>query len=124
MAKLCCAEQWSYVTYHGEKSQVARAKAIKDFGDVNKNIRVLIGSLKAGGIGLNLTMAQRVIVLDPWFNSCCEQQAFGRVFRFGQKHETRMTRFVVRGTVDEDIIKMQATKEELIGQVMDGSEKR
>lgn len=83
-------------------------------------MRILIASLKAGGIGLNLTMASRVIILDPWWNDCVEQQAFGRVYRFGQTQETAMTRFVVSGTVDQSMIEMQIRKRKAIDMVMEG----
>jgi SNF2 family DNA or RNA helicase len=124
LAIMCQVEGWTFTTYHGKKSHEQRSNAIKEFRDPNKDTRILIGSLKAGGVGLNLTMAQRVIVVDPWWNSAVEQQAFGRVFRFGQEEETRMTRFVVRGTVDENMIRMQERKNAMIEGVMDGKKPR
>lgn len=69
-------------------------------------------------------MAQKVISIDPWWNSAVEQQAFGRVLRFGQKSETAMTRFVVENTVDQRIVEMQERKMEQIGRVMDGRRKK
>ena len=118
----------------------ARAASVKIF-EQKPEIRVLLASLKCGGgkfppyspilvlrltvsVGLNLTMAQKVISIDPWWNSAVEQQAFGRVFRFGQKFETAMTRFVVENTVDERIVEMQEKKKEQIERVMDGKRKK
>ena len=74
-------------------------------------------------VGLNLTMASRVIVIDPWWNSASEQQAFCRVFRIGQKETTFMTRFCVKNTIDEELIRMQGRKQEEINGIMenDGS---
>ena len=69
-------------------------------------------------------MAQKVISIDPWWNSAVEQQAIGRVFRFGQKSETAMTRFVVENTVDQRIMEMQERKEKQIERVMDGKRKK
>lgn len=69
-------------------------------------------------------MAQKVISIDPWWNYAVEQQAFGRVFRLGQKSETAMTRFVVENTVDQRIVEMQERKKEKIGRVMDGKRKK
>jgi SNF2 family DNA or RNA helicase len=69
-------------------------------------------------------MAQKVISIDPWWNSAVEQQAFGRVLRFGQERETAMTRFVVEDTIDQRIIDMQERKKEQITRVMDGMRKR
>lgn len=51
-----------------------RQKAIDDFGDPTKGKRIMLASLKCGGLGLNLTMASRVLTLDPWWNSAVEQQ--------------------------------------------------
>jgi SNF2 family DNA or RNA helicase len=123
LSKICQVERWPYNTYHGGKSHEAREKAIDEFGD-RDDIRVMIASLKCGGIGLNLTMAQKVIVVDPWWNSSVEQQAFCRIFRIGQAQETSMTRFVVEKTVDENMVKMQDRKQHEIDQVMDSGKRR
>jgi SNF2 family DNA or RNA helicase len=69
-------------------------------------------------VGLNLTMASRVIVLDPWWNEAAEQQAFCRVYRFGQKSTTHLTRLCVKNTVDERLIEMQEKKQKEIDEVM------
>jgi len=63
-------------------------------------------------------MASRVVILDPWWNSAAEQQAFCRVFRFGQTETTCLTRFCVKNTVDERLIQMQERKEKEIDSVM------
>lgn len=68
---------------------------------------------------MNLTMASRVIVVDPWWNNASEQQAFCRVFRIGQKETTFMTRFCVKDTVDKRLIEMQEYKKEEIDSVME-----
>jgi SNF2 family DNA or RNA helicase len=117
LSKVCQAERWVHTTYHGGRSQEARKQAIKHF-QLNPEIRVLLASLKAGGIGLNLTMAQKVIVVDPWWNNAVEQQAFCRVFRIGQDQETSLTRFAVENTVDQNMIEMQQRKQAEIDQVM------
>ncbi len=69
-------------------------------------------------------MAQKVISIDPWWNEAVEQQAFGRVFRIGQKSETAMTRFVVENSVDQRIVEMQERKREQIERVVDGKRKK
>lgn len=63
-------------------------------------------------------MASKVIIIDPWWNSAAEQQAFCRVFRIGQKQETFMVRLCVKDTVDVKIIGIQARKDWEIKQVM------
>jgi SNF2 family DNA or RNA helicase len=74
-------------------------------------------------VGLNLTMASRVIIIDPWWNSAAEQQAFCRVFRFGQRETTYLTKFCVKNTVDERLIEMQVRKQKEIDEVMDDKNK-
>lgn len=70
-------------------------------------------------VGLNLTMASRVIVIDPWWNESVEQQAFCRVYRFGQNEKTFLTKLCVKGTVDERLIAMQERKQQEINSVME-----
>jgi SNF2 family DNA or RNA helicase len=70
-------------------------------------------------VGLNLTMASRVIMMDPWWNSASEQQAFCRVFRIGQNNETYMSRLCVRNSVDAHLIAMQERKQKEINGVME-----
>ena len=105
-------------------SHDSREKAINDFADPTKNRRILLASLKCGGLGLNLTMASRVITLDPWWNYSVEQQAFCRVFRIGQQKETRMLRLVVKNTIDEAIVALQEAKQIQIDAVMDDSKRK
>jgi len=70
-------------------------------------------------VGLNLTMASKVIMIDPWWNSASEQQAFCRVFRIGQLEETFMSRLCVKNTVDEHLIGMQDRKDKEIAAIME-----
>lgn len=69
-------------------------------------------------VGLNLTMASKVIFIDPWWNSGAEQQAFCRVFRIGQKEKTFMSRLCVQNTIDNRIIEIQERKEKELERVM------
>ena len=69
-------------------------------------------SLKAGGYGLNLTAAEHVALIDPWWNPAVEAQAIDRAHRIGQAHPVTAYRFVTRGTVEEKILKLQAGKRE------------
>ncbi|KAF2273008.1 uncharacterized protein EI97DRAFT_425181 [Westerdykella ornata] len=118
LARMCREEGWLAEQYHGKLSFPARDKAIARFAD-DPEVRVLLASLRCGGLGLNLTMASRVIMVDPWWNSAAEQQAFCRVFRIGQANPTFMTRFCVRNTVDERIISMQERKQAEIDEIME-----
>lgn len=101
----------------------SRDKAIKKFAN-NAEAKVLLASLRCGGLGLNLTMASKVIIIDPWWNQASEQQAFCRVFRIGQQDETLMSRMCVKGTVDERLLAMQKRKQDEIDEVMEDHGKR
>jgi SNF2 family DNA or RNA helicase len=96
----------------------ARDKAIQEFRNA-KGACVLIASIRCGGVGLNLTMAQRVIIVDPWWNWAVEEQAYCRVYRIGQTEKTSLTRIYVRDTVDGKMFKMQKNKSAKIDAIMD-----
>jgi superfamily II DNA or RNA helicase len=81
--------------------------------------RVFLISLKAGGYGLNLTAADHVILLDPWWNPAVEAQAIDRAHRFGQQKVVNAYRLALRGTVEERILALQAQKRGLIEATLD-----
>ena len=87
-------------------------KAVKDFQNDPKYSIFLI-SLKAGGVGLNLTAADYVFILDPWWNPAAELQALNRAHRIGQEKNVFVYRFISNGTVEEKIQRLQARKREL-----------
>ncbi|KAL8951909.1 MAG: hypothetical protein Q9222_002154 [Ikaeria aurantiellina] len=116
--KMFSQQGWSFVKYNGRMGRNEREKAIKKFRDESE-CDIMIASLKAGGVGLNLTMASKVICVDLWWNSCVEQQAFCRVFRIGQESETFITRFVAKNTVDQKLLEMQKKKEENVKHAID-----
>ena len=70
-------------------------------------------SLKAGGEGLNLTAADYVFIMDPWWNPAAERQAMDRTHRIGQKENVFVYRFLTPGTVEEKILRLQDRKREL-----------
>ena len=70
-------------------------------------------SLKAGGVGLNLTAADYVFILDPWWNPTAEMQAISRAHRIGQQKHVFVYRFISRNTLEEKIIKLQQQKADL-----------
>ncbi|KAI4704056.1 hypothetical protein J4E81_001120 [Alternaria sp. BMP 2799] len=111
-------EDWKFAEYHGKMSLGARDKAISSFAE-NPECKIMLASLRCGGLGLNLTMASKVIMIDPWWNSASEQQAFCRVFRIGQLEETFMSRLCVKNTVDEHLIGMQDRKDKEIAAIME-----
>ncbi|KAF2482961.1 SNF2 family N-terminal domain-containing protein [Neohortaea acidophila] len=108
--RMCLAEGFEYCTYAGNMTLEARDKAIEEFGKSSTK-NVLLASLRSGGLGLNLTMASRVLNVDSWFNRSLEQQAFCRVFRIGQTKETTFTRLYVKGTVDARMHEIKKNKD-------------
>ncbi len=124
LAKICEGEQWPFVLFSGDMTLQAREKAVREFGAEDHNVRIMIAGLKCGGQGLNLTMANRVISIDLWWNYSVELQAFGRVFRIGQHKETYLTRMVVKNTVDDRLLRMQEAKIRVVdGAMMDDGRK-
>jgi len=85
---------------------------------------VFLISLKAGGYGLNLTAADYVFLLDPWWNPAIEAQAIDRAHRMGQERPVFAYRLIARGTVEERMLKVQAEKRELAAAVVGDSELR
>ncbi len=82
---------------------------------------VFLISLKAGGTGLNLTAADYVLHLDPWWNPAAEDQASDRAHRIGQQHPVTVYRFVSQGTIEEQIIALHAEKRDLADQILSGT---
>ena len=85
---------------------------------------VFLISLKAGGVGLNLTGADTVILVDLWWNPAVESQAIGRAHRMGQEQAVEVYRLVTRGTIEEKIQDLQEQKRNLVSEVLDGTESR
>ena len=85
---------------------------------------VFLISLKAGGVGLNLTGADTVVLVDLWWNPAVESQAIGRAHRMGQEQAVEVYRLVTRGTIEEKIQELQEQKRNLVSEVLDGTESR
>ena len=86
-----------------------RAEAVLNFKE-NKDVKVFLISIKAGGVGLNLTEADYVFILDPWWNPAIEQQAIDRSHRIGQTRKVFIYKFISKDTVEEKIIALQNRK--------------
>ena len=76
--------------------------------------RVFLISLKAGGTGLNLTEADYVFIVDPWWNPAVENQAIDRCYRIGQKKNVMAIRLICPDTIEDKILQLQAGKKELV----------
>ncbi|EIF6296339.1 DEAD/DEAH box helicase [Clostridium perfringens] len=112
-------EEISYLYLDGGTSAKDRVERVKKFNE-DSNIKVFLISLKAGGVGLNLTSASMVIHFDPWWNPAVEDQATDRAHRFGQENKVEVIKLVAKDTIEEKIVLMQEDKRELIKSLMDG----
>ncbi|MFR7810626.1 MAG: DEAD/DEAH box helicase, partial [Butyricimonas faecihominis] len=79
-------------------------------------------SLKAGGLGLNLTAADFVIHMDPWWNPAVEDQASDRTYRIGQTRPVTIYRLIAKGTIEEKIIRLHHTKKDLADSLLEGTD--
>jgi superfamily II DNA or RNA helicase len=84
--------------------------------------KLFLISLKAGGVGLNLTAAQYVFLLDPWWNPAVEAQAIDRAHRIGQTSQVFAYRLIARGTVEEKVLELQNTKRDLADAIVGANE--
>lgn len=98
-----------FVRLDGSMSQKTRTAVLSEFRD-SKKFTILLISLKAGGVGLNLTSARTVYMMDPWWSFAVEAQAIDRVHRMGQEHEVKVYRFIVKDSVEQRMLKIQDKK--------------
>lgn len=97
-----------------------RQKVIDEFQTDSDN-HVFLISLKAGGVGLNLTAADYVFILDPWWNPAAENQAINRAHRIGQDKKVFVYRFITSNTIEEKIVNMQNRKSDLANQFVNSN---
>ena len=101
----------------GADSKERRREMVAQFQSGGADVFFI--SLKAGGTGLNLTAADRIIHFDPWWNAAAEEQATDRAHRIGQDRTVFVTKLVAKGTVEERIAALQAQKRALSDTVME-----
>ena len=106
---------WNYALLTGQTQ--GREQVIAHFQQ-SPDCQFFLISLKAGGVGLNLTAADYVFLLDPWWNRAAEEQAIARAHRIGQQRSVFVYRFVSAGTLEEQILTLQDRKQSLIDSVM------
>jgi SNF2 family DNA or RNA helicase len=98
-----------------------RKEAVDNFQN-NENLSVFLISLRAGGVGLNLTKADYVFIMDPWWNPAVEAQAIDRAHRIGQKNNVFTYKFITKNTVEEKILKLQESKLQLANDLISTEE--
>ena len=120
MEQLLLSSNIRFVTLYGDTRD--RETPVRSF-QTDKNFTAFLISLKAGGVGLNLTAADRVILLDDWWNPAVEDQAMSRSHRFGQRHDVMVFRLVCKDTVEEKILQLQDQKRQTVNLFNATSEK-
>ena len=114
------SENISYQYLDGQTPLTKREKSINAFQEGEGDLFLI--SLKAGGVGLNLTAADYVIHLDPWWNPAVEDQASDRAHRIGQKRPVTIYRLVSENTIEEKIVQLHADKRNLADSLLEGTE--
>jgi len=109
----------SGLVLHGGTPVKKRQTMVERFQQ-DERVPFMVASLKAGGVGLNLTAASHVIHFDRWWNPAVENQATDRAYRIGQKKNVLVHKFVCRGTVEERIDELIASKQHLSDEILSG----
>ena len=108
---------WEYCYLDGSISAGKRKVIIDEFQN-NAEVSIFLISLKAGGVGINLTEADYVFLVDPWWNPAVESQAIDRTHRIGQTKPVFAYRFISKDTIEYRILELQETKRELVRNVI------
>ncbi|KAJ3393770.1 hypothetical protein HDU92_007515 [Lobulomyces angularis] len=106
-----------YVRYDGSMSTKTRSEAVEQLKK-DKETRLILISLKCGSLGLNLTCANRVILMDVWWNPAIENQAIDRAHRMGQTKDVYVERIVIQNSIEDRILELQTQKQQLSDGIM------
>ncbi|KAK4187859.1 DNA repair protein rhp54 [Podospora australis] len=120
--RLCRNRAYGCLRLDGTMNVNKRQKLVDRFNDPNGDEFVFLLSSKAGGCGINLIGANRLILFDPDWNPAADQQALARVWRDGQKKDCFVYRFIATGTIEEKIFQRQSHKQSLSSCVVDSAE--
>ena len=112
----------TYTRLDGKMTRIARTAAMESFRS-DPSVQVILVSIMAGGLGLNLTAGNTVFVMEPQYNPAAEAQAVDRVHRLGQKRPVRTVRFIMGGSFEEKMLELQDKKKKLASLSMDGRDK-
>jgi DNA repair and recombination RAD54-like protein len=120
--KLCRARGYGSLRLDGKMNVKKRQKLVDKFNNPEAEEFVFLLSSKAGGCGINLIGANRLVLFDPDWNPAADQQALARVWRDGQKKDCFVYRFIATGTIEEKIFQRQSHKQSLSSCVVDSAE--
>jgi SWI/SNF-related matrix-associated actin-dependent regulator of chromatin subfamily A3 len=116
------ANDFPFSRLDGSMTRLKRQLVISEFQQGDK-IKIMLMSLNAGSLGLTLTAAHQVVLVDPWWNPAVEQQAIDRVYRIGQTKDVKVYRLVVKNSIEERIMVLQEKKRELHRETFSEKEK-
>jgi SNF2 family DNA or RNA helicase len=112
-------EKWNYSLLTGQTTN--RKQVIEEFQE-NPEKKIFLISLKAGGVGLNLTAADYIFITDPWWNPAAEMQAISRAHRIGQDKKVFVYRFISENSIEEKIQKLQDKKSKLANEFVNSND--
>ncbi|MBT4791120.1 MAG: DEAD/DEAH box helicase [Halobacteriovoraceae bacterium] len=107
---------WVFARIDGSQTMKKRQAEVERFQ--NGDAQVFLISLKAGGVGLNLTAASYIFLMDPWWNPAVENQAIDRAYRIGQENKLTVYRPIIKDSVEEKVLVLQKAKQELFKDLM------
>jgi len=113
IAERCAQEAIAFYHFDGSTAIEDRRDMVAAFQQEEDETTVFLISLKSGNAGLNLTNAQYVYLVDPWWNQAVEQQAIDRTHRIGQRSNVFAYRMICKGSIEEKIISLQHKKKQL-----------
>lgn len=117
MSEYLAEEGIDYYMMTGQTNKKVRQEQVDEFNTGDKSVFLI--SLRAGGVGINLTGADTIFLYDLWWNPAVEEQAIGRAHRIGQKKDVEVVRFITEGTIEQRIAELQEEKRYLFEQLFD-----
>ncbi|KIJ52509.1 hypothetical protein M422DRAFT_202622 [Sphaerobolus stellatus SS14] len=112
---------FAFYRFDGEMNVRRKAEAVEQFTRPSRSGKVFIVSLKAGGVGLNLTVADHVYMMDCWWNAAIENQAIDRVHRIGQERTVHVKQFIISNTIEDRILQIQKRKTAIVKGALGGA---
>lgn len=111
--------QNKFIMYHGGLNSMQKNIALQNFSN-NNNCKILLMSIKAGGVGLNIVEANHVVIFDLWWNKAIEEQAIARVHRIGQTKEVQVHKITIKESIEDWILGLQERKQQCANNILIG----
>ena len=111
-------ENENYKYYYLDGQTINREKLLQEY-EKDFDFSVFLISLKAGGVGINLISAQRIVIYDPWWNPAVEEQAIDRIYRIGQQKNVEVYKLYIKGTIEEKIYNLKITKNQIFKDLLE-----